>query len=351
MVSAGEERTYVGLSRGRLEQILVRMRAVHAVVIGDACLDMYWSADMTLSVLSRETPHFPLPVVEERAFPGAGGNVAANLAALGLAHTSLVTVFGDDWRTRELQCALLRHHVDFSKSIVSPERVTPAYCKPLRRGLSHVEYEDPRIDFENRTPLPESLEIELLERIRSAVTVADAICVADQLAQGAITPRVREVLSALVGDGKVIVVDSRNQIGLYRGVVAKPNELEALRAVFPDCVSSEAGEIRQREIALLLASKIGGPVCMTLGAGGCSWTENGRVTYVPTVPAPPPVDFVGAGDAFAAALAAALAAGASGPEAAAVANLAAAVVVRKLGTTGTASPDEIRERFEEVTHK
>ena len=48
-------------------------------VIGDFCLDVYWHADMTRSELSRETPHFPLPIVQERLSPGGAGNVVANL--------------------------------------------------------------------------------------------------------------------------------------------------------------------------------------------------------------------------------------------------------------------------------
>ena len=51
-------------------------------VIGDFCLDVYWHADMTKSELSRETPHFPLPIVQERLSPGGAGNVVANLLAL-----------------------------------------------------------------------------------------------------------------------------------------------------------------------------------------------------------------------------------------------------------------------------
>ena len=55
---------------------------VKIAVIGDFCIDIYWYADMTKSELSRETPHFPLPVQKEVMSPGAAGNVANNIAAL-----------------------------------------------------------------------------------------------------------------------------------------------------------------------------------------------------------------------------------------------------------------------------
>ena len=40
-------------------------------VLGDAALDVHWYADMKKSELSRETPHYPLPVVREEFSPGA----------------------------------------------------------------------------------------------------------------------------------------------------------------------------------------------------------------------------------------------------------------------------------------
>ena len=70
------------LTEQQLDRILRSIQAARLLVVGDVCLDLYWYADMRRSRLSRETPHFPLPVVEERVSLGAGGNVAANLAAL-----------------------------------------------------------------------------------------------------------------------------------------------------------------------------------------------------------------------------------------------------------------------------
>ena len=94
---------FAGINGGRLEEILSRLADVSIAVVGDGCLDVYWEADMTRSQLSRETPHFPLPVVKERTSLGAAANVAANLAALGLKRVGFLTVIGDDWRGREME--------------------------------------------------------------------------------------------------------------------------------------------------------------------------------------------------------------------------------------------------------
>ena len=61
---------FAGINGGRLEEILSRLADVSIAVVGDGCLDVYWEADMTRSQLSRETPHFPLPVVKERTSLG-----------------------------------------------------------------------------------------------------------------------------------------------------------------------------------------------------------------------------------------------------------------------------------------
>ena len=87
-------------------------------------------------------------------------------------------------------------------------------------------------------------------------------------------------------------------------------------------------------------------VFVTRGERGISvFDREGGHRLVPTRPAPGPADTVGAGDTVLAAVAAALAAGAEPEEAAFLGNCAAHVTVGKLGVTGTASPEEIREAF------
>ena len=85
------------IDRKRLTALLDGIQGVKAVLIGDMCLDVYWFADMTQSVLSRETPHFPLPVVEEKMSAGAGGNAAVNMSVLCDSFLP-VGIVGRDWR-------------------------------------------------------------------------------------------------------------------------------------------------------------------------------------------------------------------------------------------------------------
>jgi sugar/nucleoside kinase (ribokinase family) len=69
---------------------------------------------------------------------------------------------------------------------------------------------------------------------------------------------------------------------------------------------------------------------------------------VPAFPVDGPIDVVGAGDSTSAAIACAIAAGARMPEAAAFGNLVASITIQQLGTTGMATPEQVRRRLGEV---
>ena len=323
-----------------LEALLAGLRRVRMAVIGDMCLDVYWHADMRRSELSRETPHYPLPVTEERFSPGGAANVCANAAALGVAEVRALGVVGDDWRGAVLRRCFRQQGILDSALAEEAGRITNAYCKPIRHGISDVAYEDPRLDFADSRPLGRQTEQRLLSHLRTLD--ADVLCVSDQLKHGCITPAVREQILLLGRQGMRIVADSRDRIALYPGVIRKPNEVEGYRAVHGALPPEDAAPDLWEACALALAEDGGTDVFMTLGARGCIHARNGMLTYVGAAVPPEAIDFVGAGDTVLASLAAALAAGAAPAEAMAFANLCASITIGKIGTTGTATPDEIR---------
>ncbi|MBR4728204.1 MAG: sugar kinase, partial [Clostridia bacterium] len=316
------------MNRNELNEILQAIRAVRVSMIGDLCLDAYWLADMKKSRLSRETPHFPLPVTQERYALGGGGNVAANLAALGVGAVRALSVVGSDWRADVMRTCLSETGSDDAGVLTDPSRITPCYCKPLRAGISDVVYEDPRLDFENDTALSSETERRLLDALDDAAASSDVIAVCDQLACGVITPIIRERLCEIAARMPVIV-DSRDRIALYKNAIVKPNDVEAAAATGLQPDDPEAA-------ALLLSKKNGAPAIVTVGASGAIWCAQGQAVRVPAVKTAPPVDPVGAGDTFLAAFCAAYAAGVDGARAVAFANLACAVTVKKIGITGTA---------------
>ena len=329
----------IALSQRRLEALLTQLERVRAVAIGDVCLDVYWIADMRRSALSRETPHFNLPVVEERYSLGGAGNVMNNMRALG-ANVLPVTLLGRDWRGGIVRECMAACGLPEEGLVAAKERVTPAYVKPYRCGHGDVRYEDPRIDFENAVSPDARAEEALLSALTKAAEGADVVVVSDQLATGVVTPRLRRVLCGMAAAGKKVVVDSRDNIAAFAGCILKPNELEAARAagLAPAAVTPED----YLPVAHRLREMTGGDVIVTLGAVGAMCLAGGEACFAPGVPVPPPIDIVGAGDSFLSACALALGAGAALEEAIALGNLASAVTIQKIGQTGTASAAEIR---------
>ncbi|MBN2470062.1 MAG: hypothetical protein JXN59_04985 [Anaerolineae bacterium] len=341
------------LSRARLGELLARFSGLRVGVIGDLALDAYWYADMTRAVLSRETPHFPRPIVREVFSAGAGANVAHNLAELGAREVVVFSVLGQDWRAELLSAVLAEAGVNAAHLIRAAGRVTPAYIKPILQGYDSQQ-EDARLDFGSDEPLPPDLEDALIAalqaQLRSQLRSLDALLVADQFeVNGAITDRVRDALNTLAADhpDKVFVVDSRLRIGLFRHMILKPNRMEAAGAVDQD--GAPLTHAALAAIGRALSARSERPAFITLSEEGVLVAAAGEERILPAAPVTPPLDPVGAGDAFSAALGMALAAGASPWEAGALANLAAAVVLEKLHQTGTASPAEILTRYD-LTH-
>lgn len=330
------------LSEPRLKELLEKIPQVHAVVIGDICVDAYWIADMRLSQLSRETPHHNLPVVEERYALGGAGNVMNNMRALG-ARVTPVAALGLDFRGDIARRLMSEAGLEMDCTPVFEDRVTPCYVKPYRVGYGGIRYEDPRIDFEAHDRLDAAQEDILLRALDRAAEAADVIAVSDQLASGVVSPRVRERLCEIAKAGKRVIVDSRENAAEFAGCIVKPNEIESARVVGASI--SEVTPQNYLPVIEELCRRTGTDAIITLGDQGALCACADGVVHAPPQKIEGEVDIVGAGDTFLSAFALALGAGASLGEAAALGNLASAVTIQKLGQTGTASACEIINQF------
>jgi len=319
------------------QEIQAHLRTKCLAVIGDFCLDIYWHADMRKSELSSETPHYPLPIVQERMSPGGAGNVVANILALQPAQVKCLGCLGEDWRGREYLAILQRLGADTTGLIIDAKRWTDTYIKPLRKGISDVIYEDPRLDFLNSEPLSAETEERLLAELDALD--CDALCVCDQTHFGCITPAIRTKLGQLGRDGLTVIVDSRYHIAEYRNVLVKPNELEASRALGLQEPKNDIAGLRL--LAARLSRRTRRPAIVTAGEQGCLIADGAETEHIPAVPLTGEIDICGAGDTFLSALACALSVGAPLDEAASLACRASAIVVKKIRTTGTASWAEL----------
>ena len=184
----------------------------------------------------------------------------------------------------------------------------------------------------------------MLDALERAAADADVICVSDQMRFGCVTPAVRERLCRYGEEGRTVVVDSRDRMAQYRCAVVKPNEVEASRA-FGDGSAMDMDGLS--ELAAKISLRNNRLALVTLGAQGCFAAENGAVTRCPACAVEPPIDFCGAGDAFLSGFASLLAGGAPPLQAVQGANLCSAVTIRKIGTTGTATREEVLRAWDE----
>jgi rfaE bifunctional protein kinase chain/domain len=328
------------MTEARLLEVLESFRTLRMAVIGDACLDAYWYADMRRSELSRETPHYNRPVYREEYSCGAAGNVAVNLATLNVESVLIFTILGKDWRSEILLDILKKSRIDTSKIFLVDYRLTPAFIKPILEGFQ-VSEESERLDFLSSHP-PESEDIQgLAAAFAGSLGILDGVLVGDQVLNGVVTPELVETINSFAAENRdlVFTVDSRYRAQEFKNMVWKLNDFEA-EELLGAKRTGDAEETSRRLLDL-------GPsrVFLTLGGRGCVAAESGNVLHIPGFEVPPPVDAVGAGDAFHAIMAASLCTGCSLVEAAFLGNLAAAVTVAKVGTTGTASPGEILDLF------
>ena len=310
-------------------------------MLGDLFLDRYLDIDDALTEPSVETGLDAYQVVRVRSYPGALGTVINNLAALGVGTIRPIAFQGDDGEGYELQQALAKLPAVQTKRglLVAPSRSTPTYTKPILVRTGEQPRELNRLDIKNRTPTSLAVEKIMIEYLDAIWNEVDALIVVDQVSEsncGVVTDRIRQHLAALAGADptRFVLADSRERIRDFRRVCVKPNEREA--AVYPGGPAE-------------FAKSLGRHVFQTLGEVGIDlFAPNGEQVHIPAYPVNGPIDIVGAGDSTSAAIACAVTAGATYEQAAAFGNLVASITIQQIGVTGTATPEQVRERWRQI---
>jgi rfaE bifunctional protein kinase chain/domain len=335
------------MRRDRFEAITARYATLRLAVVGDFCLDRYLEIDPRRAETSIETGLPVYNVINVRAQPGAAGTILNNLVALGIGCLHPVGFCGEDGEGSELRSALAqRPGVNLQDFVITPERRTFTYCKPLILEPGKAPRELNRLDTKNWSPTPSTVSRRLADGLLRLAPQVDAMIVLDQVDlahTGVVTPEVLEAVDQArqTHPGLFIVADGRRGLSGFPPVAFKMNrhELGTLLGAEPGTdVRSVAAQ------AATLARSNLRPVVVTLAEQGLLAAEaDGRTTHLAALPTRGEIDIVGAGDSVTANLTAAMAAGASLPEALELANAAASIVIHQLGTTGTASVKQLRE--------
>jgi len=339
-----------GMTAERFEAITGRYPRLCVALLGDFCLDRYFDIDPARAEISIETGLPVHNITGVRCLPGAAGTVLNNLVALGVGTIRCLGLRGDDGEGFELHRALAaRAGVDLSGFVAVPGRNTFTYTKPLLHRAGQPPEELSRLDLKNFSPTPDDAQaaiIVAMDRVVEDPRGADAWMVMDQvdLAEtGVVTARVRERLARLSAahPGLPIVADSRRGLQGWPAAHWKMNAAELARLTGRTLSDPPAVVAAARSMAIHL----GRPVFITLAEQGIiGASAEGAVAHVPAHPVCGPIDIVGAGDSVSANLTAALAAGADLAEAMHLAMAAAHGVIHQLGTTGTATVEQLRSK-------
>ncbi|MFK5913611.1 MAG: bifunctional D-glycero-beta-D-manno-heptose-7-phosphate kinase/D-glycero-beta-D-manno-heptose 1-phosphate adenylyltransferase HldE [Woeseiaceae bacterium] len=308
---------------------LPSLAAANVLVVGDLMLDRYWHGDT-----SRISPEAPVPVVkveesEERA--GGAGNVALNIASLG-AKANLIGFTGDDEQCQALEELLNSVGINclFDK-LADAATITKLRILSRHQQLIRLDFED---GF-SKQPIDN-----LRKSFQAELDNVETVVLSDY-GKGTLE-QVQEFIQLARKAGKVILVDPKgSDFQKYRGATLITPNMHEFEGVVGHCETDEdivsKGEALMQEVdldALLITRSEKGMTLLQKSLPALHLPTRAKEVF----------DVTGAGDTVISVLAASLAAGASLEDATSLSNLAAGIVVSKIGTA-TVSMDELRKEI------
>ena len=298
-------------------------RQCKILVVGDVMLDKYYYGEVT-----RISPEAPVPVThvtDMKETLGGAANVAHNLALLGCA-TSIAGFVGDDFHCQSLLDKFTARGIEY-KGLIHTDRPTTTKLRVIGGHQQML-----RLDFEEADPVTGPFA----ERLRGYVEMKlgehlDAVIISDY-GKGACTEETCQQVIRLCHDFHVPVIADPKGVNWekYTQVDYITPNLKELNAILPEPIKNRDGAVETAARYAMQRFQLG-HMLATRSENGLSLVTDTEVTHIPTK-AQEVFDVSGAGDTVIAVFAMGLAGGLSPADSAYMANLAASVVVAKLGT-------------------
>ena len=317
---------------------LKKFNKINILIIGDMVADVYLKGN--ISRVSREAPVLVLEHAGEKVVPGGAANVVHNVATLG-GQAFAVGLIGNDKAGSGLRDILNDKNVDTKGLIVEENRPTITKTRIIAGGSATVSQQIVRIDQEMKSPILSQTEKNLINILNQVIDKIDAVVLSDY-GSGMLSAKIRNFIIESCQEKNIkTIVDSRYDILKFEGVsFVKQNEAEAAKAVGFELTSEEAVVTAGK---ILLEKLQAEGIIISRGEQGMSLIQdNGEIHHIPVVDKSEVFDVSGAGDTAVAAFILAIASGAKPVEATKIANFAAGIAVRKLGTA-TVSNEELNE--------
>lgn len=310
---------------------------LNILVIGDIILDIFLYGQA-----NRISPEAPIPVVEiikDTRTLGGAGNVAANLASIGV-NTYIIGMIGNDIDGDNIKTLLKEHKIN-SNFLLTDNRTTTVKTRVIAASQQMI-----RFDKENKNTIEKNKVSKAIENINSIINKIDAIIISDY-GKGMITSYlIKEITDLAKKHNIILTVDPKiEHFNMYKNVFClTPNHKEASEATNiniesdDDIVKCGKTIIKKLNCASLI---------ITRGAAGMTlFNNNGTPIHIKSV-AKEVYDVTGAGDTVISIFTAAKACGYDIAKAAQLANKAAGIVVSKIGTA-TVTKEELQMIMEEI---
>lgn len=318
-----------------IKKLIENFKNIKIAVIGDLMLDEY-----VMGKVERISPEAPVPVVkvlQEKFVLGGAANVVNNLASLG-AKVICAGLVGNDTNGEKLINSL---PLNASGELILKSDNRPTIVK--KRVIAGNQ-QLLRLDWEESFHISENEENKLLEKLENIITELDAIILSDY-DKGLLTPSFsQKIIKLCKENNKIITVDPKpkNIENFKFASTITPNKKEAYAA------AQKSYNTNIDEIGKNLREKFKlDTVLITRSEEGMTLYED-EIHNIPTY-AKEVYDVTGAGDTVISVLTLAKAAGGTWEEAAKISNVAAGIVVAKIGTS-TVSVDELLETYNNIYH-
>ena len=317
---------------------LLKKAQPNILVLGDLMIDHYlWGS---CERISPEAPVQVVDIAKETTVLGGAGNVVNNLHSLG-AQVSVSSVIGDDVEGKELLTMLHDIGVNSDNIIIQNSRKTSKKSRVIAVSQQIIRY-----DKESKEEITSESVENILSSLKTSITSYDMIILSDY-GKGVLTDGLSQHVIKLANEHgvKVLVDPKGSDFSKYSGAyLLTPNKKEAILATGIDIKDDDS----LKEALLQLKEQCNlGVSLITLSEDGIAIYDK-KLEKFPTV-AKEVFDVTGAGDTVIASIGFALSAGLTLDETAAFSNLAAGVVVGKIGSA-TVSINEIEE-YEASLHK
>jgi D-beta-D-heptose 7-phosphate kinase/D-beta-D-heptose 1-phosphate adenosyltransferase len=318
-----------------MKSSLGNFQNLNILVIGDIILDIFLYGES-----NRISPEAPIPVVEikkELMALGGAGNVAANLASLGI-NTHLVGLIGDDVEGNHIKSLLKQHKIN-ANLLLTDKRNTTVKTRVIAASQQLI-----RFDKESKNKIDKYSTLEIIKKIDTLIDIIDAIIISDY-GKGMISKfLIEEITSRVKKHNIILTVDPKiEHFYMYKNVFClTPNQKEASEATKIKIESEKdlikCGNIIMKKLNCSCLIITRGPFGMTLFNG------NDSPVHIKSA-AKEVYDVTGAGDTVISIFTAAKACGYDTIKAAQLANLAAGIVVSKIGTA-TVAVEELQNVVE-----